>query len=236
MQGKGAAAIACILVATQGVLAHQPTISDGSAIGPESAIELNDIQLSRVFYHSITESAPSLWLTFDIRRPQSLYVSLGLPLLDRLEDFRPAFAVLGPGLPDIELPFELPEGLGGVLFETDDVRDPEVFHEPFSGTSSWILREEYVDLPEAGTYFIVAFVPSGETGKLWLAPGDREEFTLADILELRGVVGAVRVFHEVEDSGFPCFLFPLGAVLALAIGFRLLGDRGCWTAPGLREQ
>ena len=228
---KRFAAIGLVLVVTQGALAHQPTMSDGTAIGPDSAIELDDIQLSRVVYHEITEDAPSLWLTFDVEEPQSLFVSLGLPLLDRLEDFRPAFAVLGPGLPTIELPFEVPEGLGGVLFETDEVMEPAVFDEPFSRTSSWILREEYVDLPEAGTYFIVAFVPSGETGKLWVAPGDREEFDREDLPELIGVLDEVRAFHEVTDGGSPCCLLPFAGVLVLLAALRLMRDRAISSMP-----
>ena len=227
---KRLAAIGLLLVVTQSSLAHQPTMSDGTAVGPASAMELDDIQLSRVIYHEITEAAPSLWLTFEVDQPQSLFVSLGLPLLDRLESFRPAFAVLGPGLPAIELPLEVPEGSGGMLFETDDVMEPEVFYEPFSRTSSWILREEDVDLPEAGTYFIVAFVPSGETDKLWVAPGDREEFTLGDILELGGVLGAVRAFHEVGGAGFPCFLLPLAAGLVFLSTLRLVRVRALRSA------
>lgn len=228
------AAIGFLLVITSVTLAHQPTMSDGTAIGPDSAIELDDIQLSRVFYHEITQDAPSLWLTFDIAEPQSLYISLGLPLLDRLEGFRPAFAVLGPGLSTIELPFDVPEGVGGVLFETNDVMEPEVFHEPFSGTTSWILREEDVDLPEAGTYYILAFVPSGETGKLWVAPGDREEFSLRDILALTGVLADVRDFHETTGGSFPCFLLPLAAVLAVFPALGLLGLRTRNRVPGKR--
>jgi hypothetical protein len=226
------AAMGFVLVVTQGTLAHQPTMSDGTAIDPDSAIELDDIQLSRVIYHEITEDAPSLWLTFDVDEPQSLFVSLGLPLLNRLESFRPAFAVLGPGLPAIDLPIEVPEGLGGLVFETDEVLEPEVFDEPFSGTSSWILREEDVDLPEAGTYFIVAFVPSGEAGKLWLAPGDREEFGLGDIIRLSGVLDEVRVFHETSGGAFPCFLFPLAAILMVMPVLGLLGKRKRGRAPG----
>ena len=225
MKIKRLTTIVFIAVLTPGTLAHQPTMSDGTAISPDSAIELDDIHLSRVFYHEITADAPSLWLSFEIVEPQALYVSLGLPLLDRLENFRPAFAVLGPGLPAIDLPLEVPEGLGGVLFETADVSKPEVFYEPFSRTSSWILREEYVDLPEAGTCFIVAFVPSGETGKLWLAPGDREEFSLGDILGLVGVLGEVQAFHETSGGGSPCFLLPLGAVLVLFSTLRLVRGR-----------
>jgi hypothetical protein len=45
-------AIGFVLVVTQGALEHQPTMSAGTAIGPDSAIELNDIQLSRVVYHA----------------------------------------------------------------------------------------------------------------------------------------------------------------------------------------
>jgi hypothetical protein len=236
MKMKPLAAIGFVLVVTQGTFAHQPTMSDGTAIGPDSAIELDDIQLSRVIYHEITEDAPSLWLTFDVDEPQSLFVSLGLPLLDRLESFRPAFAVLGPGLPAIDLPIEMPEGLGGLLYETDEVLEPEVFDEPFSGTRSWILREEDVDLLEAGTYFIVAFVPSGETGKLWLAPGDREDFTLGDILGLSDILDEVRAFHETEGGGFPCFIFPLAAILMLLPALGLLGKHRRGRAPGAQDQ
>ena len=225
MKMKRLATIVFVVVVTPGTLAHQPTMSDGTAIGPDSAIELDDIQLSRVFYHEITADAPSLWLTFDVAEPPAPFASVGLPLLDRLENFRPAFAVLGPGLPAVELPLDVPEGLGGVWFETVEVREPEVFYEPFSRTSSWILREEYVDLPEAGRYFIVAFVPSGETGKLWLAPGDREEFTLGDILALTGGLGEVRGFHEATGGRSLCFLLPLGAVLVLFSMLRLMRAR-----------
>jgi hypothetical protein len=200
-------------------------MSDGTANGPESAIQFDDIQLSRVVYHEVTAESSTLWIMFEIDEPQSLFLSLGLPLIDRLADFRPAFAVIGPGLPAGDAPFEIPEGLGGLTFETEDVAEPEVFYEPFSRTSSWILREEHVDLPEAGTYFIVAYVPSGETGKLWLAPGDREEFTLADIAALSGILPEVKTFHEVEDTGVPCFLLPLGMILGLSWGLRLLSSR-----------
>ena len=74
---KRFAAIGFVLVVTQGAFAHQPTMSDGTAIGPDSAIELDDIQLSRVIYHEITEDAPSLWLTFQVDEPQSSKICSG---------------------------------------------------------------------------------------------------------------------------------------------------------------
>jgi hypothetical protein len=189
-------------------------MSDGSATSPETAIHFDDIQLSRVVYHEVTADAPQLWLTFEIDEPQTLRISLGVPFISRLEGFRPAFAVFGPGLPDTEFPIAGPQGAGGLLFNTDEIAEPEVFYEPFSQTTSWIWREEDVELPEAGVYYITGFVPSGEEGKIWIAPGVREEFGLGDILALGDLLPQVRAFHEKPSGGFPCFLFPVAMLLA----------------------
>jgi len=210
-----AVTVIALAVSAPSVRAHQPTMSDGTAVSADTAIEFDDIQLSRVVYHNVTEAASQLWLTFAISEPQSLRVSLGVPFIERLAEFRPAFGVFGPGMPDLTVPLDVPAGLGGALFATDDVVDPEVFHEPFSGTSSWILAEEDVELPEAGTYYIAAYVPSGDSGKLWLAPGAREEFSLRDIAELREILPDVRAFHEVSRRRF-CGAFSLSLVPTLA--------------------
>ena len=55
----------------------------------------------------------------------------------------------------------------------------------------------------------------GESGKVWIAPGNREEFTLGDILELGGVIGEVQAFHEVMPGGYPCFLIPTASIAAI---------------------
>lgn len=194
--------------------AHQPTLSDGSAIDAANAIEFTDVQISRVVYHEVTAEAGQLWLTFEVDTPQTLRIQLGLPFIDRLEDYRPALALLGPELPAADLPFEAPEGLGALVFETDDITDPVVFDEPFSGTTSWILLEEDVELPAAGRYYVVAYAPTGETGKLWVAPGQEEAFSFADIVSLPAVLDDVRAFHEVEGGGgLPCFALPAGLLL-----------------------
>jgi hypothetical protein len=208
--------------------AHRPTISDGTAINAESALPIDDITISQVVYHEITEAAPQLWLKFQANQGQELYWQLGLPYIDRLENYRPAVALLGPGLPDAppDLAFDVPAGLGAQVWTMDDVTDPEVFHEPFSNTTSWIIREQTVELPAAGEYFLVAYVPTQETGKLWLAVGRREVFTLTDIAGLSTILPQVRDFHETTaDGGLPCFGLPAAAV---ALGFALFSlSRRC---------
>jgi len=184
------------------VLAHQPTISDGTAISAEAAIPLDDVQISRVIYHEVTEDAPQVWLTFEVAEPQVLDLSLGVPKIDGLENFRPAYAIFGPGLPAFSGPIDAPQGLGGLFLSTDEVTEPEVFDEPFSCTSSWILDERQVDLPAEVRYYIVAFAPQGELGKLWIAPGIEEVFPLTEIFALMRTTREVRAFHEVPRCRF----------------------------------
>ena len=197
--------IGIVLVATgssSAVLAHQPIISDGTAVAADQAIFLDDVQISRVVYHEVTEDAPQVWLAFEVAEPQVLDLSLGVPKIYRLENFRPAYAIFGPGLPAFSGPIDAPQGLGGLFFSTEEVMEPEVFDEPFSCTSSWILDERQVDLPAAGRYYIVAFAPQGELGKLWIAPGIEEVFPLTEIFALMRSTREVRAFHEVPRCRF----------------------------------
>lgn len=195
-------------------LGHQPIISDGSATSAASAISLGDVDVSKVVYYEVTPDAPRLWMTFEGTEVQQLYVQLGLPASERLASYRPSVAVLGPGLPSINLPFEIPAGLGGILLSCGDVTDPTVFDEPFSSTRSWILLEKDTTLAKAGTYFIVAFDPAGQPGKFWVATGREEKFSLDEIGQLPGLLQQVRAFHEIS-AGAPCFLMPLAAAASL---------------------
>lgn len=189
---------------------HVPTLSDGSAIDADSAIELQDVQISRVFYHEITADAPQLWLTFEVTGPQALKLRLAVPVIERYARFRPAMALLGPGLPPAELPFEVPGDRGAQVFASHEVTAPEVYDEIFSGTQAWIMRDEEAWLPEAGRYYLVAYAPSEDLGRLWVALGVKEVFGPEDIATLSEDIAAIRAFHEVgPDAAPPCFLVGL---------------------------
>jgi len=181
--------------------AHKPTMSDGSAADADHAIEFQDVQISRVVYHEVTTQASQVWISFAIEQPQELFLQIGVPVLDRLRKYRPAMALLGPGLPDVRLPFEFPGVIGGLILDTDDIENPKEFYEPFTGTSSWILREEDVQLPEAGRYYVVAFDPNGKPGKLWAATGRKEVWGAKDMLQMPKIITEVRQFHEVGAVG-----------------------------------
>ncbi len=203
--------------------AHKPIFSDGSAVDAERAIVIDDVSISYVAYHEVRNEATQLWLTFEADAGQKLWAQLGVPYIDRLEGYRPTLVLLGPGLPEVDLPISVPDGLGGVVLRTDEIEEPEFFHEPFTGTDSWILGAIEETAPQAGRYYLVAFVPDGQPGKLWVAPGRKENFGLGDILSLPAVIQKVRAFHEVKGGiGVPC-LFPVAAAgLLLAGGLRLV--------------
>jgi hypothetical protein len=88
--------------------------------------------------------------------------------------------------------------LGGRFISPEG--EPLFFHEPVTGTDSWILIETTVRLPATGRYYVVAYpddaTPPGD--KLWMAIGTKERFGLADLLNLGKIKRFVRSFHEVQ--------------------------------------
>jgi len=210
---------------SKSVQAHKPIYNDGSAQDADSAIYIDDINVSYVVYHEVTADTPQIWLTFDGAAGQEVYARLGIPFIERLKDFRPALALLGPGLPEVKLPFDVPDGLGGLVLTLAEGTEPEFFHEPFTGTDSWIIGDLETVLLQTGRHYLVAYVPNGDTGKLWVAPGRAEVFGLADIFSLPATIQQVREFHEVAGAGPPCFLPVLVVVLCLWGGLRLTKTR-----------
>jgi hypothetical protein len=192
-------ALASILLATT-AHAHKPRFSDGTAVTPQRALVVQEPAMSQVYYHEVTKTTPRIWLAFDLQKDQEVYLQLGMPVLQRLSNCRPAMALVGLGLPPITLPFDVPEGSGGTLWKTDDVKEPQFFHEPFTGTDSWILKETRTKVPQAGRYYAVAFIPAGAPGKLWLAIGTAEEFGPQDWLQMSEWTKKVRAFHEVTGA------------------------------------
>ena len=178
-------------------LAHKPTFSDDFN-GPDKAFEVADPDISIVVYQDITCDTDQLWMTFEAEAGFPLYIQLGVPEIDRLADYRPSVALLAAGLPAPEetLPFEVPDGLGVEVFHSDGVAEPGEFYEPFTQTSSWVLVEETVELPEDGMGYLVAWDPAEWTGKLWLATGTIEDFSDVDSTEFIYWGEAVNDFHE----------------------------------------
>lgn len=182
--------------------AHQPWIAaEGQYATPDAAFAIEELDLSLVVYDQLTCDFPALWLAFDAVDGEELFVQLGMPLLDRQAEWRPSMAVIAAGLPaaPADFPFEVPDGLGVQVYDTEAVADLELFVEPFTGTSSWILTQDTLPLP-AGPGWVVAWDPAALTGKVWLATGTREEFDADTIARVSELVDDLRAFHELDGT------------------------------------
>lgn len=203
--------------------AHKPIAVDGGPTDAATAYVIDDVDISQVVYHEAKPGQPEVWLSFEIEAGTTLDLQLGVPLIERYAHLRPAMALLGPGLDEVELPFAIPEGYGAMVFTTEG-QDPDGFHEEFTGTESWRFEDVSITVPVSGKYYLVAYLPSGEPGKLWMAIGVKEQFGLMDIVTLPRVLFQVRAFHEIGPFGGILFwaMAAVAFVLFLLILFFLL--------------
>ena len=224
MRGRQARWWASVAVAVlscgRAAWAHKPIFSDGSARDAAHAMPLRNLDVSQVVYHEVPAQANQLWLSFDAQKGQELLLQLGVPVIERLKTLKPSVAVLGPGLPEIKLPFDIPNGLGGVVLHSEGAEAVR-FHEPFTGTDSWMLGKHKVTLPAAGRYFIVAYVPPNTAGKFWVVFGYKEVFGVGDWLKLPAWIARVRRFHEI--GGVPGWVkvMAVGGVAVTALAWAL---------------
>lgn len=186
------------------VLAHRLVENDGTHIDAASALAVAEPGVSQLILHEVSENNEEVWLTFGGTAGDSVYLQLGVPVIEDLASYLPAVALVGPGLPSATVPFNLPNGTGVLTFEASS-SEVEFFSEPFTGTESWIYVEEDVTLPSTGTYYIVGYHPEDSAGKLWVAFGREEQFGISDILAYPETLRTVRSFHEVSDE-------PLGII------------------------
>lgn len=184
--------------------AHRLVPNDGTHDDLATALYVDAPEVSQLFLHAITAENPQFWLTFHRKPGQTTDLQLGIPDIEGEEGYRPALALVGPGLPEptAGLPFTVPEELGVLVFDSE-LSTPEEFYERFTGTRSLILREEQVLMEHDGPFYVVLYHPEGEAGKAWVALGTREEFGLADVVGFAETVATVRTFHEVDDVALP---------------------------------
>jgi uncharacterized surface protein with fasciclin (FAS1) repeats len=180
--------------------AHRPLFTDDPAKSPQTAVLIKEPEISQVVYRQITQQNPQIWLTFEAPADFELFIQLGVPVISRQKDFRPAMALIGPGLPENDPPFKIPSGLGAKIFRTDDISEPRFFHEEFTKTDSWILRTEILTLNNPGKYYLVAFAPDNTYGKVWLAIGEKESFLPEHWAKFPVWTKIIRDFHEVKNE------------------------------------
>jgi hypothetical protein len=178
--------IVFLLVVNFSVAAHK-YLGTESLRTRDDPVMVPDHQVSWAAYEELEKEGQVDYYRFEAKKGEEIYASLIIPQIERLSDFEPELALIGPGLPE------------GTDSEVDE---NEVFFEPFTQTSYWERQVIRRKAPEDGTYFVSVWDAEKGTGKYTLAIGEREDFGPGDILDYPSVWWKVRIFAEREVSTY----------------------------------
>lgn len=148
---------------------------------------VDDVEQSIAVYSWLDSEDDLDFFQFDVSEPVRLFVEVILPVCPSYVNFRPWFAIIGPGLPPplYELPIDLPEGYGAVVMADEDTGEPrERFYEPFGG--KWYFQGPQFDeiVESAGEWAVIYWDPTGHRGDYVAVIGTEERFEGQDILRV----------------------------------------------------
>lgn len=161
-------------VAATPVLAHRPYFEEED-IGPDVPWQVDDPTISTAIYASLESATDVDYFAFEGQAGQVILLALTIPQIEGQADFAPTMALMGPGLPEADLPGHviLPEDVGALEIAPPPGPAP-TFFEPFSCTSYWDRQEERVTLPAGGRYVVAVWHPEGRLGRYVFVVGEKE--------------------------------------------------------------
>ena len=155
-------------------LAHQPFFEEKD-IEAGNPWEIEDPSISTAIYATLDSRGDVDYFSFEGLAREVILLELTIPQIEGQEGFAPVLALMGPSLPDADLPdlVSVPDGAGALVIEPPPGPAP-TFYEPFSRTSYWERQEQRVALPAGGRYFVAVWHPGGEVGRYTFVIGEKE--------------------------------------------------------------
>jgi hypothetical protein len=143
---------------------------------------------------------------FEINEPARIYAELLVPVCPAYRDFVPWFLLAGPGLPapEMDLPFEIPEGAGVIVMENVvPGSERETFYEPFGAKSyySGPVLDQVVEAP--GVYYLYFWDPHQTGGDYVGVLGWKEIWTPRDIARALFYTPRIRQDKELHTDCTP---------------------------------
>jgi hypothetical protein len=224
--------VTLLLLTASLALAHYPIIEkrhDQNAI-----IDLRDptAQSVAVYGRLSTPDEVDLY-RFSAAKEQSIPVEALVPIRRGSERFRPCVAFLSKGGEELELPFDIPDGYGGVIIAAPEGQR-ETFFEPFSLERMYHGTERKFPVKPGAVYYIAVYDPSSYMGDYSLGIGTEENFEHASKGQL--IANVLRTkFDLIADTAGPWIdivgfcLFVVGIVL----GFHGVGRSRIWQLTAL---
>lgn len=232
------------LILVPAAAAHRPEKALPGAITP-----IPDATTSFAYYQELETAVQVDIYQVQAEAGQFFHAGINIPQIDGLENYGVSLALLGPGLPGVDLA-DLPALNGGQSqFETEDsarsdallallglekatgiiqenqIGDP--FYEPFTQTNYWGRQVLELTFPESGNYFLVVWQAEGQPGKYVMDTGREEVFGPADLFRFPVWWVNTRIYFEQT----PYLLAGLGGMLAaFAFVFLFVRSRQMETA------
>jgi hypothetical protein len=233
--GLAAALLAVIAggVASPSAAAHVPFLeppasSDAPAVRGDpfpGAVPLPDVTISRAVYGTLATGEEFDAWQLSVSKPSLTPVEMLVPRAGEYRDFRPAFALVGPGLSSSGTPPPFvverlqnaygdaaAQAAGVVVIPDPGLAPRPTFYEPFSFTSYYRGGSTSVRLEPGRTYDLVVYDPAAGTGEYALGVGEAESFTPADWA--RSVVAVARLKLGLYGQGA---FHPLAAVVTAGV-------------------
>jgi hypothetical protein len=192
-----------IMLASSGAYGHVPYLETGDYGWDAPFRVARSIAQSIAVYACLdpsgTGAAEVDVYQFTLSKPTQVYAQALVPVCPLYAEFRPSFAIVGPGLPVPEegLPFELPAGCGAIIVPNFQPGQPRpTFYEPFGNKTYYDGPEFRQTLSTPGTYYAVYWDPAGLGGDYVAVLGDKEMWGLFDIL--RALINTPKIRRGAE--------------------------------------
>jgi len=187
-------------------LAHRPYFEEVDIEASEPWM-VDDPTISTAIYATLESADDVDYYSFEGLEREVILLALTIPQIDGQEDFAPVLALLGPGLPDADLPPGVERrGDWGALVIEPPAGPPATFYEPFSRTSYWEQQEQRVTLPSNGRYVVAVWHPEAAVGRYTFVIGEKERLggDLAFPFKMRSYWTPVEAPEEPEPAWWLC--------------------------------
>ena len=148
----------------------------------EERLEIAKPKVSHVVGGDFVTGVEVFTVVLTYEDPFAMPMEIMVPWGEELENHRPAFAIVGPGLPaptaeeEGWLPLEVPEG-HGVFIERNEDPEREIYFERVMRRTMRTTGSMAVHLPSAGTYEVWIWSPNFTVGEFWYGFGVEEDFS-----------------------------------------------------------
>lgn len=178
-----AIATAVVLLHGQAVYAHVPYFEQQD-LSADAPFLIEDIEQSKAIYAYLDSAEDVDVLLLIVREPVRIYAKTIIPYCREYRDFRPSFALTGPGLPEPGdgFPPAREPGHGRILRhdEPDGATRPSMY-EFFSNQFYFEGPILDINVTEPGNYWLWFWDDSDAVGDYVAIVGKREVFSVEDI-------------------------------------------------------